>query len=54
MKRWAGAPVAVFGAVELGALVLWMILGRRQWFYLHESDFLAGRKARTRGQGPRR
>ncbi len=44
-KRWVSAPIAVFGAVELGALVLWMILGRRQWFYLDEWDFVAGRKA---------
>jgi hypothetical protein len=45
VKRWVSAPIAVFGAIELGALVLWMILGRRQWFYLDEWDFLAGRKA---------
>jgi hypothetical protein len=36
---------AMFAAVEVGALVLWMVLGRSQWFYLDEWDFLAGRKA---------
>jgi hypothetical protein len=36
---------AMFSAVEAGALVLWLVLGRSQWFYLDEWDFLAGRKA---------
>lgn len=35
----------MFAAVEVGALVLWMVLGRTQWFYHDEWDFLAARKA---------
>jgi hypothetical protein len=30
------APVAVFAAVEAGALVLYMVLGRWLWFYNDE------------------
>ena len=36
---------ATFAVVEAGALVLWMVLGRSQWFLLDEWDFLAARKA---------
>ncbi len=35
----------VFAVVELYALVLWLVLGRFQWFYFDEWDFLAARKA---------
>jgi hypothetical protein len=45
-SAWAAcAPLAVFAAVELFALVLWSVLGRFQWFYYDEWDFLAARKA---------
>ena len=37
--------IAVFAVVEFAALVLWMVLGRSQWFYQDEWGFLAGRKA---------
>src|SRR5271169_1851171 len=39
------APVIVFGAVEVVALVVWLIIGRSDWFYIDEWDFLAARKA---------
>jgi hypothetical protein len=43
---WAArAPGVVFAVVELYALVLWLVLGRFQWFYFDEWDFLAARKA---------
>jgi len=46
VTRWiARGPFAVFVAVELFALVLWSVLGRFQWFYYDEWDFLAARKA---------
>ena len=38
------APVVVFAAVEAYALVLWMAAGQREWFYLDDWDFLAGRR----------
>src|SRR3954469_13319263 len=31
--------------VEISALVLWLMLGRAQWFYRDEWDFVAARKA---------
>jgi hypothetical protein len=37
--------VIVFGAVEVVALVMWLIIGRSDWFYIDEWDFLAARKA---------
>ncbi|MDQ1380498.1 MAG: hypothetical protein QOJ71_1217 [Actinomycetota bacterium] len=39
------APIVVFAAVESGALVLYMVLGRRRWFYNDEWDFLVTRRA---------
>jgi hypothetical protein len=36
---------AAFVVAELAALVLWLFLGRAQWFHRDEWDFLAGRKA---------
>lgn len=47
VSRWrrVDPPNAMFAVVECGALVLWMILGRSQWFVRDEWDFLAGRKA---------
>ena len=39
------APIAVFAAVEAGALVLYMVLGRWLWFYNDEWDFLVTRRA---------
>jgi hypothetical protein len=46
-SRWrrVDPPIAMFAVVECGALVLWIVLGRSQWFYLDEWDFLAGRRA---------
>jgi hypothetical protein len=35
---------AVFAVVELTALVLWLMLGRSQWFFRDEWDFVAGRR----------
>lgn len=37
--------VAAFAVVECGAVVLWLILGRSQWFFGDEWDFIAGRRA---------
>lgn len=42
-KRWA--PVGLFAAVEVSALVFWLHAGRHEWFYRDEWDFLARRKA---------
>jgi hypothetical protein len=36
---------AAFVAVEVGAFVLWLWLGRKEWFWGDEWDFLAGRTA---------
>jgi hypothetical protein len=44
-RRALGAETSVFALVEFAALVLWLILGRSQWFYHDEWDFLAARKA---------
>jgi hypothetical protein len=43
------APVIVFAAVQLFALVFWLNAGRLEWFYLDEWDFLAQRKATNLG-----
>ena len=42
-------PAAVFVAVELVALPLWLTLGRNEWFAQDEWDFLAARKATNLG-----
>jgi len=39
------APVIVFGVVEVVAFAVWMIIGRSDWFYIDEWDFLAARRA---------
>jgi hypothetical protein len=39
------APIAAFAAVEVFALVLWLAIGRREWFYHDDWDPLATRKA---------
>src|SRR4051794_10217054 len=36
-------PLFVFLFVLVGAVPLYLYLGRRQWFFLDEWDFLAGR-----------
>jgi hypothetical protein len=45
VDRSAGLALATFIAVEVGALALWLTLGRDQWFFSDEWDFLAGRTA---------
>jgi len=45
MGRRLVGPLGVFATVELFALVLWLVLGRSQWFHFDEWDFLAARKA---------
>jgi hypothetical protein len=44
-SRTARVALFVFGLVEATALVLWLMLGRVQWFFLDEWDFLATRTA---------
>lgn len=44
-SRWWIGPAGVFAAVEVFTLVLWMTLGRAQWFHFDEWDFIAGRSA---------
>src|SRR4051812_7260787 len=36
---------ATFAVIELGGLVLSLIVGRSEWFYRDEWDFVAGRQA---------
>src|SRR4029077_16076177 len=43
------APVVVFAAVGMFALVLWMAAGRYLWFYLDDWDFLAARRTGSVG-----
>ena len=42
-------PAAVFVAVEIVALPLWLALGRHEWFAQDEWDFLAARKVTDMG-----
>lgn len=42
-------PVVVFAAVELFAFVMWLLIGRRGWFFLDEWDFLATRRGTDLG-----
>ncbi len=39
------APIVAFAAAEIIAFFVWMDVGRSNWFYLDEWDFVAGRKA---------
>jgi len=49
-ERWnRRAPMLVFAAVQLFAVVFWLNAGRLEWFYLDEWDFLAQRKATDLG-----
>jgi hypothetical protein len=43
--RSARLALSAFIAVEVAALSLWLVLGRNQWFFSDEWDFLAGRTA---------
>ena len=45
----ARLSVAVFAIVEAVALVIWLVVGRFQWFYNDDWDFIAGRKVRDLG-----
>jgi len=45
VDRSARLAVAAFIAAEVVALSLWLTLGRNQWFFSDEWDFLAGRTA---------
>ena len=47
--RSARAALLAFSAVLAGALVMYVLAGRRYWFYLDEWDFLAGRDAGNLG-----
>jgi hypothetical protein len=43
------APAVVFAVVEVFGFVLWLVLGRFQWFFYDEWDFLAARTAGNLG-----
>jgi hypothetical protein len=44
-RKWLRrAPRLAFGGVLVYAFFFWMNAGRKEWFYLDEWDFLAGRK----------
>ena len=43
IDRSARLALAAFIGVEVAALSLWLVLGRDQWFFSDEWDFLAGR-----------
>ena len=43
-SRWIGrAPLVAFAGVEIYALFLWLSIGKAEWFYADEWDFLAQR-----------
>jgi hypothetical protein len=42
--EWRSSHTAAFVVVEFVALVLWLMLGRSQWFFRDEWDFVAGRR----------
>lgn len=45
--RNAQPALIVFSLVVAGAAALYFVMGRHQWFYFDEWDFLAGRSARS-------